>query len=425
MTLALAMYRVVLGCVSPLLPLWLNRRAKFGKEDPDRLNERFARNLPARPEEQLVWMHGASVGESLILLAIANQLQAQRPKLQVLLTSQTLTSANILARRLSADQRHQMAPLDTPGTAHRFIQHWAPDLVVVAEGDIWPNLLSAADEQGSALALVNARMTEKSLSGWSRFKSTARSLFSRFDLIIAANQMTADGLSALSGKAVASPGNLKAGLPPPPGDTEEETTLRETFLAGRKCVLAASTHNGEDELFLRAVRNLRAETCAIIAPRHPERADDIRRLLEDGGWTFAQRSKGETPDQTVRIYLADTLGEMGLWYALADTVFLGGASVPDVGGHNPIEPFGFGKPIISGPEHFNFADMFASLKSAGGLQIVDNESALAEMLMKTLADPGAYTLDEPARLAFLGQSNKAMDVTVRGLLDLLDAARTR
>jgi len=173
------------------------------------------------------------------------------------------------------------------------------------------------------------------------------------------------------------------------------------------------------------VRNLPAETCAIIAPRHPERADDIRRLLEDGGWTFAQRSKGEKLDQTVRIYLADTLGEMGLWYALADTVFLGGASVPDVGGHNPIEPFGFGKPIVSGPEHFNFADMFASLESAGGLQIVDNESALAEMLMKTLADPGAYTLDEAARLAFIGQSNKAMDVTVRGLLDLLDVARTR
>lgn len=425
MTLALAAYRVVLRCVAPLLPLWLSRRAKSGKEDPERLNERFARKLPMRPEGQLVWMHGASVGESLILLAIADQLQSQRRELEVLLTSQTLTSANILARRLSAIQRHQMAPLDTPGTAHRFIQHWAPDLVVVAEGDLWPNLLSAADEQGSALALVNARMTEKSLNGWSRFRSTARSLFSRFDLIIAANQMTADGLSVLSGKAVASPGNLKAALPPPPGDTAEEFDLRKSFLAGRKCVLAASTHEGEDELFLRAMRNLPAETCAIIAPRHPERADDIRRQLERGDWSFAQRSAGEQPDQTTRIYLADTLGEMGLWYALTDTVYLGGASVPDVGGHNPIEPFSFGKPIVSGPEHFNFSDMFAQLQTAGGLQIAETEAALADLLRDTLADPNAYTLEETERQTFLAQSNNAMVLTVTGLLDLLDAAGTR
>lgn len=420
MTLGLFVYGLLIRAASPLLPFWLSRRAKAGKEDPTRRNERFAKQLPPRPDGTLVWMHGASVGECQILLALVDQLRIKGADAYFLITSQTLTSAEIVASRTSFDLRHQMAPFDTPATAERFIAHWKPQLAIFSEGEIWPNLLKAADNRGSALALVNARMTDTSISNWNRVSQSASSVFSRFDLMIAANTTTADALSALSAKKVVAPGNLKTALPPPIADADARDAIQSRFIGHRKCILAASTHDGEEDLFLRALADVPGEVCAIIAPRHPERGDTIAEALEHNEVSFSRRSLEELPKLTDKVLLADTLGEMGLWYDIADAVYLGGASLPNIGGHNPIEPLHFAKPIISGPHHFNFKDLFEVLSSIGGLTLASDASDLSQLLSKMLTSPSDFVPTETDRLAFLSRSNSAMSQTVAELLSLLE-----
>ena len=399
------------------LPLLLSRRVRAGKEDASRLNERRASALPPRPAGKLAWLHGASVGESMVLLGLAQALLA-RTDISILMTSQTQTSAQMLAPRLPNGTIHQMAPVDTPTVARRFIQHWQPDLAVFAEGEIWPNLLHEASAAGAKLALVNARMTEKSREGWARFPGFSREVFGDFDLLLAANQDTAEALTALSGKPVAQPGNLKTALPPPMAAPEELDALKSGFLAGRPCLLAASTHPGEEAVFLDAAADLQPRPALIIAPRHPERATDILAELKTRGLRVAQRSAGAVPDAQADILLADTIGEMGLWYRLADAIFLGGATAEGVGGHNPIEPLQLGKRIITGLHGFNFTDVFAELEAAGALTMVDTAEALQTALHAELSDQGPQP-DAMKIKAYFDRAAAPMEETVSQLLALL------
>lgn len=399
------------------LPLILSRRVRAGKEDPARLNERRAMDLPPRPEGPLVWLHGASVGESLLLLGIAERL-LEESSVTLLFTSQTQTSARLLADRLPPRALHQMAPVDTPAIARRFIRHWRPDLAVVAEGEVWPNLLREVKTSGAQLALVNARMTEKSRKGWAKWPGFSRTVFSRFDAILAADAGTAEALTALSGKPVAQPGNLKSALPPPLAAPGAFEALKAGFLAGRACALAASTHPGEEEVFLDAALALSPRPALILAPRHPERAEAILERLTARGLQVARRSAGEPPTADTDLLLADTIGEMGLWYRLADAVFLGGATSEGIGGHNPIEPLQLGKHVITGPHGFNFAELFPELKAAGALDIVESvedlRAALQADLEGTTPQPDQAALD-----AFFARAASPMTETVNTLLGLL------
>lgn len=414
-TVGLFLYGALTSALTPLLAPIFRRRAKRGKEDSARYNERIAQTLPPRPAGRLVWLHGASIGESQILMEIGNRLRGRAPDLTILITTQTLTSATLIGDALPANTRHQMAPVDTPAIAKRFIAHWQPDLCIFGEGEIWPNLILAAQTSGAKCALVNARMTKDSLKGWQRWGGIARKLLAPFDTILAADKPTAKGLSRILSRQIHSPGNLKTALRVTAPATAPMNDLKTQFIGPRKCLLAASTHPGEDGLFLQAIKDL-PDTVGIIAPRHPDRADSIRKSIEAHGLTCAQRSLGETPTRETDILLADTIGEMGLWYSLADAVYLGGAHTTGVGGHNPLEAIRFSKPVVTGQEAFNFSTMMDSLEQQQLLTRVPHDAAALQTALTSAPTPEADAL-----AALAAEAEAPMHATIDALAALLPA----
>lgn len=385
MTLGLYLYKILTFLMAPFLGVFFRRRVKSGKEDASRRAERFAHPIVSRPDGKLIWLHAASVGESQILIELVRRLvRANGPGFSVVMTCQTQTAAKLISSTFDTDRDlaqvscvQQMAPFDTPGGAARFVDHWSPDLAIFAEGEIWPNLLFALSRKDIPAALVNARMTEKSIKGWMRWRKTARAVFNCFSLLIAADMQTKTGLEALSQQSVASPGNLKSALPAPAVDENELHTLSQ-IIGAKNTLLAASTHAGEEALVLDAYMRLPEDTFLIIAPRHPERGDEIDALLSCTKYAIARRSEGDPVTGVTNILLADTMGEMGLWYRLADTVYLGGGHTPGVGGHNPLEALRLGKPILTGPSLFNFKDLSERLDGHQGFSIVKDAVDLAE-----------------------------------------------
>jgi 3-deoxy-D-manno-octulosonic-acid transferase len=412
MTPALFLYRLVTRLLAPLARLVLSDRARKGKEDYLRLNERLARNLPPRRPGPLVWLHGASVGESRVLLELGRRLIAQRPGVMLVFTSQTLTSARLMGKEIPESAIHAMAPIDTPMAARRFIQHWRPDLCVFADGEIWPNLIHEAGKAGARRALVNARMTDASAKGWTRARGMFRALTGRFDVILAADDDTAARLEGLLGRHVRVPGNLKSAQSPPDANPADLARMTTSFVNGRRCFVAASTHPGEEEMFLDATDRM-TDAALIIVPRHPERGDEIAALLKARRLPFARRSKGDAPSPRDRVILADTMGEMGLWLRLATVVYLGGGNTPDVGGHNPLEPVRLRKPVLTGPSVFNFAAMMDGLIARGLVRTVKDAGDLASGLV---APP---VVDEAAVAALEADADAPMIATLDALLPLI------
>ncbi len=373
----LFLYQFATRVLSPFAGMILRRRASRGKENRNRLNERWAKTLPARPDGPLIWFHAASVGESLIQLELARTILSQGYSASLLFTCQTLTGADCInAGRETIPAfanvwtLQQMAPLDTAASARRFMAHWQPDMAIFAEGEIWPNLLAQLHQRKVATALINARMTNKSISGWRRWPNTAKTVFDRFNIILASDKKTATGLSELVQRPITCVGNLKSALPAPQVSTSELSQIKAR-LPRRKVLVAASTHDGEEALILDALLQMQPRPFAIIAPRHPERGDQVERMISCSNLTYARRSREDEVTPDTDILLADTMGEMGLWYRLADTVYLGGGHAPGVGGHNPLEPLRLGKPVLTGPSLFNFEDMTKALVKQRGLTIVD------------------------------------------------------
>jgi 3-deoxy-D-manno-octulosonic-acid transferase len=395
----------------------LRERAAQGKEDPGRLDERRGVASLPRPEGPLVWLHGASVGEGLSLLEMIRRMGEERPDLSFLLTTGTVTSAAVLADRLPPRTVHQYVPLDVRPWVRRFLEHWRPDLAVLAEGELWPALLAEVRRQGTPLALINARMTETAFRRWRWLRGAARAMLTRIDRVQAQDERTATRLRflGLPPDRIEVTGTLKEGTGALAVDAAEYARLAGV-LADRTCWLAASTHAGEEEAVARAhSQALRAwpRLLLILAPRHPDRADSIAAGLDAGGWRVARRSRGEVPDAETQVFLTDTMGEMGLWYRLCPVSFVGGSLAP-VGGHNPFEPAALGSAILHGPHVENFADIYDRLRAAGGVREVADADALAGALDEVL-EP-----DVAARLAHAAWEvcSEGADVTDRAL-DLL------
>ena len=392
MSPALAVYRLVLRLLEPLAPRLLDARAKQGKEDPVRVDERLGRASLPRPDGDLVWLHGVSVGETLSLLPVVERLRQQRPDLTVLVTSGTLTSAQLLARRLPAGVIHQFAPVDGPGAVNAFLDHWRPSLAVFVESELWPNLILETRRRGVKLVLASARITEKTVEGWQRFPGAAREILSAFDRILPQDETSAARLHSL-GARIDGHVNLKLSGEAPPHDAAAFTRL-SAAIGDRPVVVAASTHDGEEIALVRALDKLADRLCLILVPRHPARSADIAAALERDGYRFAQRSQGREPDRDTDLYLADTLGEMGLFLRLADVVVMGGSfsaalEKSTVGGHNPLEPARLGKPAVTGPDMSNWAAVTDALVEAGGLAVVQAPWDLPAVLAPLLADTDA------------------------------------
>ena len=392
MSPALIVYRLLTRLLEPLAPRLLDARAKQGKEDPVRVDERLGLTTVARPAGDLVWLHGVSVGETLSLLPVVERIRRQRPDLAILVTSGTLTSAQLLAQRLPAGVIHQFAPVDAPGAVAAFLDHWQPSLAVFVESELWPNLILEARRRGVKLVLASARITERTVEGWRRFPSAVRQILSAFDRILPQDETSAARLHSL-GARIDGHVNLKLSGEAPPHDAAAFTRL-SAAIGDRPVVVAASTHDGEEIAIVRALDKLADRLCLILVPRHPARSADIATALTRDGYRFARRSQGHEPDRDTDLYLADTLGEMGLFLRLADVVVMGGSfsaalEKPPVGGHNPLEPARLGKPAVTGPDMSNWATVTDALVEAGGLAIVQAPWDLPAVLAPLLANTDA------------------------------------
>lgn len=413
---SLKAYTRAASWLRPVAPLFLRHRQKQGKEDSSRLGERLGQAGLPRPDGHLVWFHAASVGETNAVLPLIHAFASRRPDLVLLLTTGTLTSAGLAARRLPPGAIHQYVPLDAPEYARAFLAHWRPGLAVFTESEIWPNHVLETARSGARLALVNARMSSKSFARWRRRPGLALPLFSRFDIVLAQNERLARRFSELGARSVKAVGNLKIDAPPPPADPSEIERFR-TAIGTRPVFIAASTHDGEERIVADAHRRLARsldQVLTVIAPRHPERGTALAEELKSQGLTVAQRSTGALPDARTDIYIADTIGELGTFYALAPVAFVGGSLV-DRGGQNPIEAVRHGAAVLTGPSWRNFTDEYTALLRRGGAAEVASAEAIATRALALFNDPAEVERTKAGAEAALAVLAGALDETLAAL----------
>jgi 3-deoxy-D-manno-octulosonic-acid transferase len=412
--ITLRVYQKLSAAMVPLAPALIKRRLKQGKEDPARVGERRGMSRDVRPHGPLVWIHGASVGEVLAAAALIEKLRVLN--IRVLLTSGTVTSAAIVAKRFPADIIHQYVPYDSPRYVARFLDHWRPSLALFIESDLWPNLILASAARRLPMVLINGRMSHRSFPRWRRVAGTISALLGRFDVCLAQSKIDAERFTALGSRNVITTGNLKLDVPAPPADSAKLRQLRSA-IGGRPIIVAASTHPGEEHILLKAHRTLAGffpSLLSVIVPRHPGRGETIAGAIAASGLQVALRSREKLPAPATDIYVADTMGELGLFYRLAPIVFMGGSLV-EHGGQNPIEAVKLGASIVHGPHVFNFTDVYEALDSAGGARRADTQEALVTQLGQLLADPVARDASVAASLRVVEQLGGALDRTLAAL----------
>ncbi|SEM65968.1 3-deoxy-D-manno-octulosonic-acid transferase [Palleronia pelagia] len=370
-----ALYRVLAAGIAPVAYRRDADKLTSQGVPGDRLPER--RGMPSgdRPAGRVIWVHAVSVGEAMSILPLAQRLSRDAT---VVLTTATATSARMVAAR-APDLVHRFAPLDTGRAVRRFLDHWRPDLLVLTESELWPRQITEAHDRAIPVALVGARLSDRSLRRWQKLRPLARHMLERIGLILAQDERTALGLRHLGARddRLRVIGALKTAADPLPVDTARLDEMRGA-LAGRPVWVAASTHPGEEVIAAeahRALLNDRPDLLLILVPRHPERGDAIAAELQDRGFWVTQRSTAALPDARCQVYLADTLGELGLWFSRAPVAFVGG-SFTDMGGHNPVEPAQLGCHAVTGPHITNAADIYAALVDQGAATVIDDPAQL-------------------------------------------------
>ncbi|MEO1281917.1 MAG: glycosyltransferase N-terminal domain-containing protein [Pseudomonadota bacterium] len=408
---ALKVYRAATQSLRFAAPSILKRRERRGKEDLTRRGERLGNPSQPRPDGPLVWLHAASVGETNAIAPIIQGLKQRRPDLNILLTTGTTTSAAVATERLSQCAIHQYVPIDVPSYVRRFLDHWRPDLAVLTESEIWPNLILESKARGTPITLVNGRMSSRSFSRWKARLKTAEALFGRIETVLCQDDLMAYRFQQLGVRNVIKTGNLKYDAAPPPIDPEAHLELTKA-IGVRPIWLAASTHAPEESIIGEAHRRLAAtanDLLTIIVPRHPARGVQIAEDLKMQGLRVAQRSDGLRPDNTTDIYIADTIGEIGTFFALAPVAFIGG-SLSETGGHNPIEAIKRDCAVITGPHIKNFEETYQ--------QLLSNSAALSVASDKELADAVARLLQNSVEASSMVTRARHVIETKSGALDV-------
>lgn len=415
-----ALYRTLTTLGTPLIRLYLQHRLTQGKEDADRLPERFGHASRPRPQGRLIWCHAASVGEAMSLLLLIDKLHAAIPDGVFLFTTGTVTAARMIAPRLPPYALHQFMPVDIDACVTRFLDHWRPDLAIWVESELWPNCLAALKARAIPMALLNARMSQKSFRHWYRVKGWARQMMAAITLCLAQTEDDRGRFLALGARPAKRVFNLKYASEPLPYDPAELDKMRN-LIGDRPVWLMASTHRGEEELAMAAHHLLRRtypKALTVIVPRHAVRGGEIERLIMQAGSTSARRSLGQALTADTAIYLADTMGELGLFYRLCPIVVLGGSFVP-IGGHNPIEPAQLGGAIITGPHMHNFAGVMDEFLNARAVIQLPHANEIAFHIERLWANPAQRTdLAQAAR--FLAQQKaQVMDQVLQELQPLM------
>lgn len=419
-TAAFGAYRLAGIAIRPVTPIILRWRVSKGKEDASRLGERYGRASRERPAGRLVWLHAASVGETIAVLPLIRKLRAE--KLGVLLTTVTVTSARIAAERLPAGAIHQFAPIDCKPWTEAFLDHWRPDLAIFVESEMWPQAIMSLAARSIPLVIANARMSDRSFRGWKRYRAVVGAMFSRVTLCLAQTARDGERYAALGAPRVVVTGNLKFDSPPLHATPEAVAALKAA-IGARPVWMAASTHPGEDEIVAGAHRLLAAQhpgLLTVIVPRHPERGPDIAASLSAFGLKVARRKAEEPLSPEVEVYVADTLGELGLFYRVVPVAFIGGSLVKH-GGQNPIEPIGLGAAVLHGPHVHNFAEVYAALDAvAAAPRRVADPATLAEEVSRLLHDETLRARNVAAGRAALEPFTGALAATWAALAPFLD-----
>lgn len=400
MSILHSLYLAASLVTGPVFARAQRKALSLGKEDPARTAERWGETDAVRPQGPLVWFHAASVGETQSILPLVDALLAARADVTVLITSTTRTSAQILAQSLPPRVIHQMAPYDTAAASRKFLDHWQPDVAIWVESELWPRMLREAGKRHIPRLLMNARISERTTRRWGKFPKTARSVLSQFDAIHVQETPTLHALDAvgITGPNVRVTGSLKQDRPPLACNADDLLQIRK-IMRTRPIWCAASTHAGEDDVVLAAHKSIGG--LLILVPRHADRAGAIIAQARAFGFKTAQRSAGDMLDAGTDVYIADTMGEMGLWFRLSPISFIGG-SIANVGGHNPYEAAQLGSVILHGPHVHNFADIYDRLGRAGAARRVTDAKTLAADIA---------SLDAPARAQMVAA---ATDVVQQG-----------
>ena len=414
--MSVSLYRAATYAGYPLIAAYLAYRKSKGKEDLDRFPERLGYASIPRPEGRLVWIHGASVGETLSVLPLVSAILETYPDVSVLVTSGTVTSANIMKKRLPERAFHQYIPVDNVAAAKRFVEHWKPDLALWIESEFWPNILSAVSEAKIPLVLLNGRVSDKSFKRWKRMPKFSAQVQGMFDKSLGQTQTDVDRLRELGAKNTECLGNLKFSAADLPFNAEEFDRLNKE-IGDRPRWIAASTHAGEDEAvaFAHIEAGKKAKNIfTISAPRHPARGDEIEDILKSKGLKVARRSRKDPITAETDVYLADTIGEMGLFYRLAQAAFVGGSLIP-FGGQNIIEPAKLEKAVLCGPHMMNFREIVAKAKAADALTVVEDKEALADALAGLLTDEAALDKARKNALAFATAEANVLERVMKAL----------
>lgn len=381
-------YRALGVLGHPLLKQYLNKRARRGKEDASRLAERFGHASMPRPSGTLIWIHAASVGELQSVLALITRISDAYPQAHMLITTGTVTSAQLLAARNLPRVIHQFVPMDSYFSVKRFLHHWQPDLALWVESEFWPELLHQTQLRGTPTMLINARMSEKSAARWARLQRVITPLVNGFSAVFPSTEKDAERLKRLGSPRIMTTGNLKFDAPPLPADTASLSAFSAST-DGRPMILAASTHDGEETIIAHATTELRAtypDLLTVIVPRHATRGDGIVAMLNQHTPHVVQRSKAGVITSATQYYVADTMGELGLFFRACDIVCMGGSFTPH-GGHNLLEPARLNCAIITGQHMHNFAEMAARMQQAGAILIAADAQALQAACKLLLGNP--------------------------------------
>ncbi len=419
--LARFFYRAAWWVLSPGLGYYLRRRARRGKEDQGRISERYGMPSHSRDADHIIWVHGASVGESLSALPVIEHILNSLPNVNVLVTTGTITSANVLSERLPSGSFHQYIPLDHPAYVNRFLSYWNPSTVLWLESEFWPNLIVEASKRKIPMALVNARVSDASFKSWKRNRWAIEPILQGFRVSLAQDDDVAQKLTALGAQNVATIGNLKYASAPLPNDEVQLADLRKA-IGTRPIWLAAQTIAPEEEVVLQthlALAKIVPDLITIIVPRHPERGPEILDRISQSELKVSVRSRSQDCDATTDIYLADTMGDLGLFFRLAEIVFLGRSLVPLGGGSNLLEPARLGCSVVQGPYTENFAEVSERFISAEAVAVVKSEDDLLDVVTKMFDDPD-YTHALAARAQSVADdAASVLDKVVDAVMPLL------
>lgn len=391
MTGLLKFYKSLTRAGGPLLEALLKARMKRGKEDPARLPERMGRPSRPRPSGRLIWVHAASVGEAQSAMILIDAIGRLGANIHVLVTTGTVTSATVMGRRLPSFAIHQYAPLDRPQWIAAFLDHWKPDTALWMESELWPNTLLELKRRNIPAALVNARLSDKSFRNWSYAPQSAKSIIECFSLILAQTEKDAQHFRALGGVNVIVTDNIKYSASPLSHDPLALSTLK-LAVGDRPLWLYASTHAGEESLACRvhkALKEKNPDLLTIIVPRHPSRREEIAGVCFENGLKFSLRSHNTAlPAVDDDIYIADTMGELGLFYSLCDIAMIGRSFSDDGGGgHNPVEAAQLGCAVLTGPNNQFQRQLYDDMKSAQAVIETNSQEELIVALDDLLANP--------------------------------------